>query len=155
MRAPWLPAWSAQTVSFGQGKCQRRIDRFAISLLLACQPHHLADLLAEDQEFASRFLFAWPDPPPHCALADCRPAAPLVNRALHALRATDPSALIPREALRRAGVRTAAGAGLLLLALVLAAPHLLRAGATAVPCPGAHYWQTVCMDTQRGATPAL
>ena len=63
VRAPWLPAWSAQTVSFGQGKGQRRIDRFAISLLLACQPHHLADLLAEDREFASRLLFAWPDPP--------------------------------------------------------------------------------------------
>ena len=54
VRAPWLPAWSAQTVSFGQGKGQRRIDRFAVSLLLACQPHHLADLLAEDREFASR-----------------------------------------------------------------------------------------------------
>ena len=84
VRAPWLPAWSAQTVSFGQGKGQRRIDRFAISLLLACQPHHLADLLAEDREFASRLLFAWPDPPPHCALADCRPARD--DEALAALR---------------------------------------------------------------------
>jgi len=84
VRAPWLPAWSAQTVSFGQGKGQRRIDRFAISLLLACQPHHLADLLANDQEFASRLLFTWPDPPPHCALADCRPARD--DEALAALR---------------------------------------------------------------------
>ena len=84
VRAPWLPAWSAQTVSFGQGKGQRRIDRFAISLLLACQPHHLADLLAEDGEFASRLLFVWPDPPPHCALADCRPARD--DEALTALR---------------------------------------------------------------------
>ena len=84
VRAPWLPAWSAQTVSFGQGKGQRRIDRFAVSLLLACQPHHLADLLAEDREFASRLLFAWPDPPPHCALADCRPACD--DDALAALR---------------------------------------------------------------------
>jgi hypothetical protein len=84
VRAPWLPAWSAQTVSFGQGKGQRCIDRFAVSLLLACQPHHLADLLAEDQEFASRLLFTWPDPPPHCALADCRPARD--DEALAALR---------------------------------------------------------------------
>jgi hypothetical protein len=84
VRAPWLPAWSAQTVTFGQGKGQRRIDRFAVSLLLACQPHHLADLLAEDQEFASRFLFAWPDLPPHCTLADCRP--PRDDDALAALR---------------------------------------------------------------------
>jgi hypothetical protein len=37
VRGPWLPAWSAQRVSFGQGKAQRRIDRFAVSLLLACQ----------------------------------------------------------------------------------------------------------------------
>jgi hypothetical protein len=57
-------------------------------------------------------------------------AAPLVNRALLALRAIDPSALVPREALRRAGGRAAAGAGVLFLALVLAAPYLLRAGAT-------------------------
>jgi len=57
-------------------------------------------------------------------------AAPLVSRALHALRAIEPSALIPREDLRRMGVRAAGGAGLLLLALVLAAPQLLRAGAT-------------------------
>ena len=57
-------------------------------------------------------------------------AAPLVSRALHALRAIDPSALIPREDLRRMGLRAAAAAGLILLALVLAAPHLLRAGAT-------------------------
>ena len=57
-------------------------------------------------------------------------AAPLVNRAVHALRDIDPSALIPREALRRAGVKAGAGAGLLILALALAAPHLLRAGAT-------------------------
>jgi hypothetical protein len=72
VRTPWLPAWSAQAVSFGQGKGQRRIDRFAVSLLLACQPHHLADLLAEDQEFASRLLFAWPGSSPHYPLADCR-----------------------------------------------------------------------------------
>ena len=84
VRAPWLPAWAAQTVSFGQGKGQRRIDRFAVSLLLACQPHHLADLLAEDQEFASRLLFTWPDPPPHRALADRR--APRDDEALAALR---------------------------------------------------------------------
>jgi hypothetical protein len=57
-------------------------------------------------------------------------AAPLVKRALHALREIDPSALIPPEALRRAGVRAAGGAGLLVLALVLAAPYLVRAGAT-------------------------
>jgi uncharacterized protein DUF4175 len=57
-------------------------------------------------------------------------AAPLVSRAVHALRDVDPSALIPREDLRRMGVRAAAGAGLILVALVLAAPHLLRAGAT-------------------------
>jgi hypothetical protein len=84
VRAPWLPAWSAQTVSFGQGKGQRRIDRFAVSLLLACQPHHLAGLLADDREFASRLLFAWPDHSSHCALADCRPARD--DEALAALR---------------------------------------------------------------------
>ena len=54
----------------------------------------------------------------------------LVSRALDALRGIDPSTLIPRESLRRTGLKAAAGAGLLLLALVLAAPHLLRAGAT-------------------------
>jgi hypothetical protein len=57
-------------------------------------------------------------------------ASLLVSRALTALRAIDPSTLIPRDALRQAGLKSAAGAGLLLLALVLAAPHLLRAGAT-------------------------
>ena len=57
-------------------------------------------------------------------------AAPLVNRAVHALRDIEPSALIPREDLRRATVKATAGAALLLLALTLAAPHLLRAGAT-------------------------
>jgi hypothetical protein len=57
-------------------------------------------------------------------------ASLLVSRALIALRGIDPSTLIPREALRQAGLKSAAGAGLLLLALVLATPHLLRAGAT-------------------------
>jgi hypothetical protein len=57
-------------------------------------------------------------------------AAPLVNRAVHALRGIEPSALIPRESLRRAGLKAAAGAGLLILALALAAPGFLRAGAT-------------------------
>ena len=87
VRAPWLPAWSARAVSFGQGatgKGARRIDRFAVSLLLACQPHHLSDLLAEDPEFASRLLFAWPDPPSHCPLTLCKPARD--DEALAALR---------------------------------------------------------------------
>jgi hypothetical protein len=53
-----------------------------------------------------------------------------VNRAVHALRGIEPSALIPRESLRRAGLKAAAGAGLLILALALAAPGFLRAGAT-------------------------
>ncbi|SEP43160.1 Protein of unknown function [Rhodospirillales bacterium URHD0017] len=97
VRGPWLPAWSAQMVSFGQGKAQRRIDRFAVSLLLACQPHHLADLLAEDHEFASRLLFTWPDPPAHCALADCRP--PRDDEALAALRRIAAMARTPDDPL--------------------------------------------------------
>jgi hypothetical protein len=48
---------------------RRRFDCFAVSLLLACQPHHLSDMLVEDVEFASRLLFAWPAPPGHCPLA--------------------------------------------------------------------------------------
>jgi hypothetical protein len=87
VRAPWLPAWSARSVSFGQGaagKGARRIDCFAVSLLLACQPHHLSDMLAEDGEFASRLLFAWPDPPSHCPLTLCKPARD--DEALAALR---------------------------------------------------------------------
>ena len=105
VRAPWLPAWSARAVSFGQvsvgrgatGKGARRIDCFAVSLLLACQPHHLSDLLAEDPEFASRLLFAWPDPPGHCPLALCKPARD--DEALAALRRIAAAAGTPDDPL--------------------------------------------------------
>jgi hypothetical protein len=55
----------------------------------------------------------------------------LVDRALRALRDTDPAAVIPPERLRRSGLVALAGVALLAVAIVLAKPHLLRAGATA------------------------
>ncbi len=59
-----VPAWSAQTAVArqGQGPAPHRPLRDepaarAVSRTIC------ADLLAEDQELASRFLFTWPDPP--------------------------------------------------------------------------------------------
>ena len=76
-------------------------------------------------------------------------ASLLVSRALDALRGIEPSTLIPREALRQAGLKSAAGAGLLLLALVLAVPHLLRAGATVWV---SLFPQTIQVDVATGNT---
>ena len=79
-RACWLQAWSARPISFGT----RRIERFAVSLLLASQPDRLSEVLAADEELASRFLVAWPPLPDHCPLGACKPTRD--DEALAALR---------------------------------------------------------------------
>jgi hypothetical protein len=55
----------------------------------------------------------------------------IVANAVRALRAIDPSDVISRDAMRRAALESLGGAILLVAALVMAGPHLLRAGATA------------------------
>ncbi|MGH9370849.1 MAG: hypothetical protein ACRD15_04895, partial [Vicinamibacterales bacterium] len=54
----------------------------------------------------------------------------IVGKALAVLRRIEPSAIISRDALRRAAAEAAAGTAVLVLALVTAFPYLLRAGAT-------------------------
>ena len=68
-RRQWLQAWSAGPLSLGN----RRIDRFAVSLLLALSAERLPGLLTSD-ELAGRFLFAWPALPEHRSLAATTPA---------------------------------------------------------------------------------
>jgi hypothetical protein len=68
-RASWLQAWSARPTSLGA----RRVERFAVSLLLAQPADRLAELLAAEA-LAARFLFAWPTPPAHCPLDASKPA---------------------------------------------------------------------------------
>jgi hypothetical protein len=53
----------------------------------------------------------------------------LVSRALDVLRGIEPSSVIPPESLRRSGTRAAGSAAVLVLALAVAAPFILRAGA--------------------------
>lgn len=83
-RTQWLQAWAAGPLSLGQGTAQRRIDRFAVSLLLAVSPERLSGLLASGEELASRFLFTWPHLPEHSPLAGGKPARN--DEALAALR---------------------------------------------------------------------
>jgi hypothetical protein len=83
-RTQWLQAWAAGFLSLGQGTAQRRIDRFAVSLLLAVSPERLSGLFASGEELASRFLFAWPHLPEHSPLAGRKPARD--DEALAALR---------------------------------------------------------------------
>lgn len=68
-RGHWLQAWSAQPLSLGA----RRVDRFAVSLLLAFAPERLGEMMASE-ELAGRFLFAWPVLAPRGPLAGCKPA---------------------------------------------------------------------------------
>ena len=105
-RSPWLNAWSALPLSLGQGatgKSVQRIERFAVSLLLACRPDRLDGLLKTDQELASRFLFAWPPLPELRPLATAKPAqdeaalAALSRIARRVGKADDPLALIVDE----------------------------------------------------------
>ncbi len=79
VRPQWLRAWSARPLTFAN----RRIERFAVSLLLALSTERLAGL-ATGEEFASRFLFAWPTTPEHRPLGAARPARD--TEALAALR---------------------------------------------------------------------
>jgi hypothetical protein len=68
-RRQWTNAWAADALSLGN----RRIDRFAVSLLLALSTGRLSVLLASD-EVAARFLFAWPALPEHRPLGAVKPA---------------------------------------------------------------------------------
>jgi hypothetical protein len=68
-RGHWLQAWSAQLLSLGA----RRVDRFAVSLLLAFAPDRLGEIMASE-ELAGRFLFAWPMLAPRSSLVGCKPA---------------------------------------------------------------------------------
>jgi Protein of unknown function (DUF3987) len=68
-RAHWLQAWSAGPLALGA----RRLEGFAVSLLLAFPPDGLGDVLASD-DLASRFLFVWPPLAPRGPLASCKPA---------------------------------------------------------------------------------
>lgn len=83
-RMQWLQAWAAGPLSLGQGTARRRIDRFAVSVLLAVPPERLAGLFTSGEELASRFLFAWPHLPEHTPLAGRKPARD--DEALAALR---------------------------------------------------------------------
>lgn len=83
-RTQWLQAWAAGSLSLGQGTGTRRIDRFAVSLLLAVSPERWSGLFTTGEDIASRFLFAWPQLPEHSPLAGRRP--PRDDDALAALR---------------------------------------------------------------------
>ena len=89
-------------VSFGQGatgKGARRIDRFAVSLLLACQPHHLADMLAEDRGVRVAL-----------AVRLARPARPLPARRLQAGARRRGAGSAAADRGRRGHARRSAGA---------------------------------------------
>ena len=91
-RTQWLQAWSARPLSLGN----RRIERFAVSLLLALPTDRLAGLVTRE-ELAARFLFAWPAPPEHCPLGAARPARDA--EALAALRRIAKKVRMPESSL--------------------------------------------------------
>jgi hypothetical protein len=68
-----------------------------VSLLLACQPDRLSEMMQADEHFASRFLFAWPTLPAHCPLVTCKPARD--DEALAALRRIAAKARTPDDPL--------------------------------------------------------
>jgi hypothetical protein len=91
-RRQWTNAWAAGALSLGN----RRIDRFAVSLLLALSTGRLTGLPTSD-ELAGRFLFAWPALPEHCPLGAIKPARDA--EALAALRRIADRVRIPESPL--------------------------------------------------------
>jgi hypothetical protein len=91
-RRQWSNAWAAGALSLGN----RRIDRFAVSLLVALSAERLAGLLTGDA-LAGRFLFAWPAPPEHHPLSAIKPARDA--EALAALRRIADKVRIPESPL--------------------------------------------------------
>ena len=91
----WLQAWSARPLSLGS----RRLERFAVSLLLALPTDRLASLVTSE-ELVARFLFAWPAPPEHCPLGAARPVRDA--EALAALRRIARKVRLPEDPLELA-----------------------------------------------------
>jgi hypothetical protein len=83
----WLDSWRGVAAT-ADGAC------LPVSVLGAIRPEHLmAALNKADAAIAARFLYAWPDPPPYCALAERR--APNNDLALDLLRKLQRAARSP------------------------------------------------------------
>ena len=98
-RAHWLEAWSAGPVTVeNKGDPPLAVDRFAVSVLGTLQPEHLSEALsAGDDGLAARFLYAWPDPAPHCPLRQRRKSK--ADESLRLLRLIAEQARRPDEPL--------------------------------------------------------
>jgi hypothetical protein len=65
-RAHWLEAWAAAGVTINRRSRSQplHLAKFPVSVVGSIQPDRLADALqGGDDGMASRFLYAWPDPP--------------------------------------------------------------------------------------------
>jgi hypothetical protein len=75
-RARWLDAWSGQAFAV-EAALSRTVplEKFPLSVLGAIRPDRLEESLRQaDSGLAARFLYAWPDPPTYCPLAERRTA---------------------------------------------------------------------------------
>jgi hypothetical protein len=73
----WLEGWAAGALD-GEGTLSRKkveLAKFPVSVLGTIRPEHLAAAVGKaDAAVAARFLYTWPDPPPHIALSERRSA---------------------------------------------------------------------------------
>lgn len=69
-RAHWLEGWAAGGVTIKR-RTPLQLKAFAVSVLGTIQPERLAEALEGDgDDLAARLLYAWPERPPYCPLAE-------------------------------------------------------------------------------------